>query len=68
MKRVSFQIYSDCRGNEYSHAFICLGVPDQVSPHLIEDNKFHLLDDDKKLGISVCDECLNLRKLKRYPK
>lgn len=68
MKNFSFKIYADNRGNEYSHAYICMGVHKERSPHFAEDNKFHLLEDKRKLGLSFCDDCLNIRKLKKYPK
>jgi hypothetical protein len=68
MKRFLFKVYDDNRGNEYSHTYICMGVPKEVSPHIAEDDKFHLLEGNKKLGLSVCDECLNIRRLKKYPK
>jgi len=68
MKNILFKTYDDLRGNVYSHAYICLGVPKMRSPHLAEDDKFHLLENDGTLGISVCGRCLNIRRLKKYPR
>lgn len=68
MKDVVFKTYFDNRGNEYSHAFICLGTPQKRSPHLAEDDKLHLLEDESNLGVSICMDCLNIRSLKKYPK
>jgi hypothetical protein len=67
MKNFSFKVYVDNRGNEYSHAFICLGIHKERSPHLSEDDKLHLVDKGE-IGLSFCDECLNNRRLKKYPR
>jgi hypothetical protein len=68
MKNILFKTYNDNRGNEYSYAYICLGVPKMRGPHLAEDDRLHLLENEGTLGVSICNRCLNIRRLKKYPK